>query len=429
MQALRGDSTRRGPRRRRRGARVPGAGGPRAGRRLPRDPDRRAREYGTSMRGNPLSGPAKRSSGDRADHARLRADRRAAGGGRRRASTRFRAFLDDARRSLPRRRRRGATSAVRECEAARASCSATASRRGAGACDGACAARDVRLRCRVRSPPTPSTRFGRGWRRTRRSPPTATRSAAQRPARAPAAPRPLVRHAHRRPAGRGAQRARRSARAASTDRARRTRPAAGPAVQAPARAPTHPPPRLSAAFRAQLDACRERALAATWSPGRTAHPLRADSGAHARRRAVISTTCSIDRRRRSIALPVHDYVVTPIDGDRRRRARRAALRAINDSVITLNHVVHHGAIGHHVQNAHAYRGAVARRPGRRRRLRAAASACSPAARMAEGWACYACDLMEEIGFLTPLESVAQQHTRVRLLARAVVDIWRCTAAG
>ena len=42
--------------------------------------------------------------------------------------------------------------------------------------------------------------------------------------------------------------------------------------------------------------------------------------------------------------------------------------------------------------------------------------------MAEGWACYACDLMEELGFLTPLERVAQQHTRVRLLARAIVDI-------
>jgi uncharacterized protein (DUF885 family) len=42
--------------------------------------------------------------------------------------------------------------------------------------------------------------------------------------------------------------------------------------------------------------------------------------------------------------------------------------------------------------------------------------------MAEGWACYATDLMDEIGFLTPLESVAEQHARARLLARAVVDI-------
>ena len=42
--------------------------------------------------------------------------------------------------------------------------------------------------------------------------------------------------------------------------------------------------------------------------------------------------------------------------------------------------------------------------------------------MAEGWACYATDLMDEVGFLTPDESLAQQHTRARLLARAVVDI-------
>lgn len=42
--------------------------------------------------------------------------------------------------------------------------------------------------------------------------------------------------------------------------------------------------------------------------------------------------------------------------------------------------------------------------------------------MAEGWACYVCDLMEEVGLLTPLESIAQQQTRVRLAARAVVDL-------
>jgi uncharacterized protein (DUF885 family) len=42
--------------------------------------------------------------------------------------------------------------------------------------------------------------------------------------------------------------------------------------------------------------------------------------------------------------------------------------------------------------------------------------------MAEGWACYATDLMEELGFLTPLERVSEQHTRVRMLGRAIVDI-------
>ena len=42
--------------------------------------------------------------------------------------------------------------------------------------------------------------------------------------------------------------------------------------------------------------------------------------------------------------------------------------------------------------------------------------------LAEGWACYVCDLMEEIGFLSPLERIAQQHTRVRIAARAVADL-------
>ena len=42
--------------------------------------------------------------------------------------------------------------------------------------------------------------------------------------------------------------------------------------------------------------------------------------------------------------------------------------------------------------------------------------------MAEGWACYATQLVEELGFLTPLEQVSEQHSRVRFLARAIVDI-------
>jgi uncharacterized protein (DUF885 family) len=42
--------------------------------------------------------------------------------------------------------------------------------------------------------------------------------------------------------------------------------------------------------------------------------------------------------------------------------------------------------------------------------------------MAEGWACYATELMEELDFLSPLERLSEQHTRMRLLARAIVDI-------
>ncbi|MGE0813661.1 MAG: DUF885 family protein [Vicinamibacterales bacterium] len=115
-----------------------------------------------------------------------------------------------------------------------------------------------------------------------------------------------------------------------------------------------------------------------------------------------------------------DYAVAPLDGlsDAETEAR---LRQWNDSAITLNHVVHHGAIGHHVQNHHAYRGA-----SRIGRVAAADAATRISmfvgGSLAEGWACYACDLMDEIGFLTPLEAIAQQHTRVRLAARAVADL-------
>ena len=42
--------------------------------------------------------------------------------------------------------------------------------------------------------------------------------------------------------------------------------------------------------------------------------------------------------------------------------------------------------------------------------------------MAEGWACYATALMEELGFLTPLERLSGQHSWLRFLARAIVDI-------
>src|SRR5262249_37960048 len=95
--------------------------------------------------------------------------------------------------------------------------------------------------------------------------------------------------------------------------------------------------------------------------------------------------------------------------------------ANNYSVITLNHVVHHGAIGHHVQNYFAYHGAS-------EIGRVAAVDCASrigmflGGTMAEGWAGYATDLMDECGVLTACESLAQQHTRARLLARAVVDI-------
>ena len=42
--------------------------------------------------------------------------------------------------------------------------------------------------------------------------------------------------------------------------------------------------------------------------------------------------------------------------------------------------------------------------------------------MAEGWACYATALMEELGFLTPLERMSEMHSQLRFFARAITDI-------
>jgi uncharacterized protein (DUF885 family) len=89
-------------------------------------------------------------------------------------------------------------------------------------------------------------------------------------------------------------------------------------------------------------------------------------------------------------------------------------------VIKLNHVVHHGGIGHHVQNWHALR-------ARSRIGRVAAVDCASriamfsGGTMAEGWACYATDLIREAGGLTPLERCAEHQARRRMCARSVVD--------
>jgi uncharacterized protein (DUF885 family) len=42
--------------------------------------------------------------------------------------------------------------------------------------------------------------------------------------------------------------------------------------------------------------------------------------------------------------------------------------------------------------------------------------------MAEGWANYATDLAEDAGFLTPAERYGQHAARIRMAARAIVDI-------
>jgi hypothetical protein len=107
------------------------------------------------------------------------------------------------------------------------------------------------------------------------------------------------------------------------------------------------------------------------------------------------------------AAPVHEYLVPD--------------EPQSEASIKLNHVIHHGSIGHHLQNWHAAR-------ARSRIGRIAAVDCasriamSGGGTMAEGWACYATDLMDEIGFLTEAERTDELRTRCRMCARAVVDV-------
>jgi hypothetical protein len=118
---------------------------------------------------------------------------------------------------------------------------------------------------------------------------------------------------------------------------------------------------------------------------------------------------------------IHDYLVAPIDASMPAAEQLARLRTNNDSAIKLNHVVHHGGIGHHIQNWHAFR--AESRVGRIAAVDCASRiAMHCGGTMAEGWACYATDLVAEFGGLTPLEELAELHTRVRMCSRALVDI-------
>ncbi len=114
------------------------------------------------------------------------------------------------------------------------------------------------------------------------------------------------------------------------------------------------------------------------------------------------------------------YVVTPVEPDMPEAEQNQRLRATNLSQIRLNHVIHHGGIGHHVQNWWAYR-------GESRIGRIAAVDCSlriamlSGGTMCEGWACYATDLMAEQGYLTPVEELAEHQGLARMAGRAIVD--------
>jgi uncharacterized protein (DUF885 family) len=196
------------------------------------------------------------------------------------------------------------------------------------------------------------------------------------------------------------------ARARLDEYARRADPSGWPAVQSRL-AELHPSPGdYLAAFQRTWDACRAAALTCrlvTWPD----FPIRyVPIPPHTREAAPMLYFLFYRSPAPFDHLPMHDYVVPA---------------SCNQGVITLNHVVHHGAIGHHVQNFSAYRSA-----SRIGQIAAVDTASRigmfSGGTLAEGWACYATDLMEEVGFLSALECVSQQHGRVRQLARAVVDI-------
>ena len=121
-------------------------------------------------------------------------------------------------------------------------------------------------------------------------------------------------------------------------------------------------------------------------------------------------------------IPAVDCILPPIDWTVPSTQRLQMLKAANNSVIKLNHVVHHAALGHHVQNWYAYNKAESR-IGRIAAVDVASRlAFFCAGTLAEGWATYSVSLMDEVGFLTALESYSLHHARLRACARAIVDV-------
>lgn len=118
--------------------------------------------------------------------------------------------------------------------------------------------------------------------------------------------------------------------------------------------------------------------------------------------------------------PLHNYLLVPIE-DLPPAEQEPFLSGTNDSVIKLNHVVHHGGVGHHVQNWHAYR--AESRIGQMAAVDTASRiALFCGGTMAEGWSCYTTKLMGEAGFLTDLEAYGEYQSRMRMCARAIVDV-------
>jgi uncharacterized protein (DUF885 family) len=124
----------------------------------------------------------------------------------------------------------------------------------------------------------------------------------------------------------------------------------------------------------------------------------------------------------------HYYRVTPIEPEMPPDEREAKLRATNAAQIKLNHVIHHGGIGHHVQNWNAFR--AESRVGQVSGVDSAARlSLFCAGSLVEGWAVHATEMMgEQTDFLTPLEALSEAQGRVRMAARAIADVGIHTGA-
>lgn len=94
----------------------------------------------------------------------------------------------------------------------------------------------------------------------------------------------------------------------------------------------------------------------------------------------------------------------------------------HDSVIKLNHVIHHGGMGHHVQNWYAYHCAESRVGHVAAIDNAGRTVMLCGTTMAEGWASDVVHLMDDAGMIDPLERTSIALTELRAAARLLVDV-------
>lgn len=117
-----------------------------------------------------------------------------------------------------------------------------------------------------------------------------------------------------------------------------------------------------------------------------------------------------------------EYLLEPVEPGMDEEEQERRLRRWNTGQIKLNHVAHHGGLGHHVQNHRAYNGSDSR-------IGEMAAVDTPyrialccGGTMAEGWSPYASELMRGTDYLTDREAYSLYATRRRMAARAIVDV-------